>query len=115
MDKVSNTTDESNQNDQDASAGTKLPQPATAQTGSSDTVSSNSTPTTDQSSTKDVGQSNPAVAEDADLIEKEWIEKAKEIVEKNKNDPHALNKELNKVKADYIKKRYNKEVRTSED
>lgn len=53
----------------------------------------------------------PAIAEDTDLIEKEWVEKAKEIVEKTKNDPYLQNQEINKVKADYMKKRYNKDMK----
>lgn len=57
----------------------------------------------------------PPVAEDADLIEKEWVTKAKEIVARTSHDPHLQNKEMNKFKADYLKKRYNKEVKISED
>lgn len=55
------------------------------------------------------------IADDVDLIEKEWVDKAKEIVEKTKNDPHAMNKKMNEVKADYLKKRYNKELKLTED
>ncbi len=57
----------------------------------------------------------PHVAEDNDLIEQEWVNKAKAIVEHTKEDPHAQNKEINKFKAGYIKKRYNKEIKVSED
>jgi Txe/YoeB family toxin of Txe-Axe toxin-antitoxin module len=56
----------------------------------------------------------PAVAEDIDLIEKAWVEKAKEIVKATHGDPYSQNKELNKVKADYIKKRYDKDVKVVE-
>lgn len=56
----------------------------------------------------------PPVAEDADLIEKEWVLRAKALVAKTKDDPHQQNKELNLYKADYIKKRYNKDVKVSE-
>lgn len=54
-------------------------------------------------------------ADDADLIEKEWVLRAKTIVNRTKDDPHTQNKEINKVKADYIKKRYNKDIKMSED
>lgn len=54
------------------------------------------------------------IADDADLIEKEWVMKAKAIVLQTKNDPHAQNLEMNKVKADYLKKRYNKDLKVSE-
>lgn len=57
---------------------------------------------------------NPELAEDVDLIEKEWVDKAKAIVNHTKDDPHRQNKEINKMKADYIKKRYNKDIQVSE-
>jgi hypothetical protein len=56
----------------------------------------------------------PAVADDIDLIEKEWVEKAKHIVQATLGDPYVQNKEINKIKADYIKKRYNKDIRTND-
>ena len=54
------------------------------------------------------------IADDADLIEKEWVTKAKAIVAQTKDDPHTQNREMNKVKADYLKKRYNKDLKISE-
>lgn len=57
---------------------------------------------------------NPDLAEDVDLIEKEWVNKAKAIVNHTKDDPRRQNAELNKMKADYIKKRYNKDIQVSE-
>lgn len=54
------------------------------------------------------------IADDADLIEKEWVTKAKAIVTQTRNDPHLQNREINKVKADYLKKRYNKDLKVSE-
>lgn len=56
----------------------------------------------------------PQIADDTDLIEKEWVDKAKEVVAKTAHDPYLQNKELNKVKAEYLKKRYNKEIRPSD-
>jgi len=53
----------------------------------------------------------PATADDSDLIEKEWVERAKAIVEGTRNDPYLQNKELNNFKADYMKKRYNKDIK----
>lgn len=53
----------------------------------------------------------PQIAEDNDLIEKEWVEKAKQIVEHTKHDPHLQSKEMNHMKADYLMKRYNKELK----
>lgn len=54
---------------------------------------------------------SPQVAEDVDLIEKEWVNKAKEIVAKTKNDPSQQNIQLNKFKADYLKTRFSKEIK----
>ncbi len=56
----------------------------------------------------------PAIADDVDLIEKEWVEKAKHIVAITIGDPYQQNKQLSKVKADYIKKRYNKIIKLGE-
>lgn len=53
-------------------------------------------------------------AADADLIEKEWIERAKTIVTKTKDDPHRQKSEMSKVKADYIQKRFNKIIKTDD-
>ncbi len=57
----------------------------------------------------------PQIAEDTDLIEKEWVLKAKEIVARTQHDPYQQNKEVEKIKADYLKKRYNKDVKVTED
>ena len=57
---------------------------------------------------------NPAVADDADLIEKEWVQKAKDIIKQTQSDPHVQSKELNIFKADYMQKRYNKVLKLSE-
>lgn len=56
----------------------------------------------------------PPVAGDVDLIEKEWVNKAKEVVARTKEDPHKQNDELNNVKVGYMKKRYNREVKLPE-
>lgn len=60
-----------------------------------------------------VAGSTPAIADDADLIEQEWVDKAKEIVARTKDDPYQQNKEISRVKADYLKKRYNKDLKIS--
>ena len=57
---------------------------------------------------------SPQIAEDNDLIEKEWVVKAKQIVASTREDPHAQNKEINRFKADYLKKRYNKDIKLEE-
>lgn len=54
---------------------------------------------------------NPQIADDVDVIEKEWVEKAKKIVSSSKSDPHQLEKEVSKLQADYLMKRYNKQIK----
>lgn len=54
-------------------------------------------------------------AEDSDLIEKEWVDKAKEIVARTKYDPYAQNREITRMKADYMHKRYNKIIKIPEE
>ena len=56
----------------------------------------------------------PVAADDTDLIEKEWVNKAKEIVEHTRENPYQQSQELNLFKADYMKKRYNKTLKLSE-
>ncbi len=53
-------------------------------------------------------------ADDGDLIEKEWVNKAKAIVEKTQNDPYQQSKELNFLRAGYMQKRYSKIIKLSE-
>jgi len=43
------------------------------------------------------------------------VTKAKQIVEQTKDDPYKQTKEINKMKADYLKKRYAKELKLLED
>lgn len=56
----------------------------------------------------------PLTADDNDLIEKEWVNKAKLIVERTKSDPSQQSKEIGVFKADYLQKRYNKTIKLSE-
>lgn len=54
--------------------------------------------------------SNPVAAADEDLIEKEWVEKAKKVIADTKHDPYLQEQEVSKLQADYLKKRYGKTV-----
>ncbi len=51
--------------------------------------------------------------DDGDLIEKEWVNKAKEIVERTRDNPYKQSEELTVFKAEYMKKRYNKTVKVN--
>lgn len=54
-----------------------------------------------------------APPDDQDLIEKEWVNKAKAIVDHTRNDPHKQAEELTLFRADYMKKRYDKHIKLS--
>lgn len=58
--------------------------------------------------------SMPDTAADEDLIEKEWVDKAKKIIASTKDDPYAREREVNKLQIDYLKKRYGKTLGSSE-
>lgn len=66
-------------------------------------------------STSATGSSDdPQVADDVDVIEKEWVDKAKKIVSATREDPHKQEQEVSKLQADYLMKRYNKKLKLSE-
>ena len=52
----------------------------------------------------------PTLAADDDLIEKEWVDKAKKIITDTQNDPYRREQEVSKLQADYLRKRYGKEL-----
>ena len=56
----------------------------------------------------------PITTDEGDLIEKEWVNKAKQIVERTKEDPYQQSKQLSGLKADYLQKRYSKEIKLGE-
>lgn len=57
----------------------------------------------------------PDSAADEDLIEKEWVDKAKKIIEETKDDPYKREMEIGRLQREYIKKRYGREIGTSGD
>ena len=70
-----------------------------------------STNTTQGTATDDV----PIVANDDDLIEKEWVDKAKKIIAETKDDPHRREREVSKLQIEYIRRRYGREIGDSGD
>lgn len=56
----------------------------------------------------------PALAGDDDLIEKEWVDKAKKIILDTRDDPYRREQEVNRLQTDYLKKRYGKELGTAD-
>ena len=57
------------------------------------------------------GAAAPATADDVDVIEKEWVDAAQKVVEKNANDPHAEEEGFEDLQVDYLKKRYGKDIK----
>jgi hypothetical protein len=56
-----------------------------------------------------------AADDDSDALDEEWVNKAKAIVERTRDDPYAESNELSKAKADYLRIRYNKQIKVAED
>lgn len=61
-----------------------------------------------------VSDDTPIVAGDDDLIEKEWVDKAKKIITQTKDDPYRREQEVSRLQADYLRKRYGKELGSSQ-
>lgn len=61
-----------------------------------------------------VNSDTPTLASDEDLIEKEWVDKAKKILAQTKDDPYRREQEVSKLQADYLRKRYGRELGASQ-
>ncbi|MBI4100846.1 hypothetical protein HY441_00010 [Candidatus Microgenomates bacterium] len=67
-----------------------------------------------QTSTATATDDMPLIADDVDVIEMEWVNKAKQIIKDTKADPHAQEAAVEKLQREYLKKRYGKELQTSQ-
>lgn len=56
----------------------------------------------------------PATAADSDRIEQEWVSKTKQIILATRNDPYEQARQLAALRADYMMKRYNKQIKLGE-
>lgn len=56
----------------------------------------------------------PDVAADDDLIEKEWVDKAKRIIAETADDPYRREQAVGQLQREYLRKRYGKEIGVSE-
>jgi hypothetical protein len=61
-----------------------------------------------------VHDDTPLLAADEDLIEKEWVDKAKKIILETKDDPYAREAAVTRLQADYLRKRYGKELNSAD-
>lgn len=62
----------------------------------------------DATSTNQPASDDISIAADEDLIEKEWVDKAKQVIAHTKDDPYRQEREVSKLQADYLMKRYGK-------
>jgi len=56
----------------------------------------------------------PTIANDDELIEKEWVDRAKKVIAETKDDPYRREQEVGRLQADYLAKRYGRGVKSSE-
>ena len=54
-------------------------------------------------------------AEDIDVIEKEWVERAKKVLQHTVDDPFLGTRQVSVLKAEYMKKRFNRELNLPEE
>ena len=62
---------------------------------------------------KTTASSYPTVAADDDLIEKDWVDKAKKIISDTKDNPHQQEKEISELQVKYLKDRFKIEIGNS--
>lgn len=68
------------------------------------------TPRPVDSDSTSVATPTPSIAADEDLIEKEWVDKVKSIIILTKDDPYERARVIAQLQADYLKKRYQKDL-----
>lgn len=61
------------------------------------------------------GVVNPIAANDDDDIEKEWVDRAKQVIIQTKDNPYAREKAIGELQRDYLMKRYGRQVGASND
>lgn len=52
--------------------------------------------------------------EEREVIEKQWVQRAKEVIARNKDNPYKQKREVSRVKAEYMKARFNKVLKVEE-
>ena len=103
------------QDDTATSSGTPLPEPQSdgSTTGAhsvDEVLAKAGVPT----STSKVPESQESLAQDSDRIEPQWVARTKQIIAQTATDPYEQNRQLAALRAEYIKQRYNKEIKVSE-
>lgn len=63
----------------------------------------------------DPATANPIAANDDDVIEKEWVDRAKQVIIQTKDNPYAREKAIGELQRDYLAKRYGRQIGASND
>ncbi len=87
-----------------------MPIPQTPDPTATQPIQNAQASTTDDVSTTTKSRASKII-EDTDLIEKEWVDKAKKIVDTNRDDPYKQSEELTGFRAEYMQKQYNKTIK----
>ena len=69
-----------------------------------------STSTQGQEKQATTQSSTPETATDADRIDQEWVNKVKEVISQTVDDPHAQQKEISHLMAEYVLKRFGRQI-----
>lgn len=102
--------------DSNEAPGLGLPSPAMSQDSTGVVIPAQTQPSVSPapSAPSMVPQTQPQ-EDNANDLEEEWVNKAKAIIEQTKADPFLESNELSRMKADYLKSRYNKDVKTGKE
>lgn len=57
-----------------------------------------------------IEEQNPEIAADGHKLEKQWVQRTEEVIEKTKGDPREKENQVNRLKADYLLKRFNRRL-----
>lgn len=68
------------------------------------------TTTNDDDDAVSLSDTSLLVANDDDLIEKEWVDKAKKIIADTKDNPFQREREISKLQIEYVRKRYGRVI-----
>jgi len=96
----------------DVAGSSSLPSPEPATTGTAAVPIG--APAGVQSAPPSDPGATPQEAADLDRIEQEWILKTKQILLATRNDPYEQARQLAALRADYMMKRYSKEIKQGE-
>lgn len=62
---------------------------------------------------QDQATTTPATADDVDVIEKAWVDRAKQIIKETKDDPRAQEAAFEQLQIEYHKKRYGRDIKAT--